>query len=219
MLQVDIYKKFESFTLDAKFSAGDGIFALLGSSGNGKSLILNSIAGFIKPDSGTISFGDHSFFNSQNKINEKPEKRGVGYILQEPYLFPHLNVKTNLMYGRRKYCRYSFEEVVDILEIGYLLSRKPVKLSGGEKQRISIGRALLSNPRLLLMDEPVSSLDEESCWKILKFIKEVHTSFKMPILFVSHSLQEVEYLADEIGLIENGKIIEYGPRDRSILKL
>lgn len=211
MLHLDIYKKLGDFSLDVRFSAGDGIFALLGSSGNGKSLVLNSIAGFIKPDKGHISFGDHHFFDSRHSVNEKPEKRGVGYVLQEAYLFPHLNVQANLIYGRRKNCRYSLEEVVDVLEIGHLLNRQPARLSGGEKQRVSIGRALLSNPRLLLMDEPVSSLDEESCWKILNFIKEVHRNFTMPILFVSHSVQEVEFLADEIGIIDKGKIIEYGP--------
>jgi molybdate transport system ATP-binding protein len=213
MLHIDIKKRFDDFALNSRFSTGKGIFALLGSSGNGKSLTLNSIAGFVKPDSGRITFGDHVFFDSELKINEKPELRGVGYILQNPYLFPHLNVKTNLLYGRKKYCRYTFEEVVDVLEIGNLLHRKPGKLSGGEKQRISIGRALLSNPRLLLMDEPVSSLDEESCWKILKFIKDVHIQFQMPILFVSHSRQEVDFLADDIGFIRNGKIIDYSEGD------
>ena len=210
MLQVDIFKKLGDFTLDARFTSSEGIFALLGSSGNGKSLVLNSIAGFIKPDKGTISFGEHTFYNSVEKVDEKPEKRGVGYILQEPYLFPHLSVKKNLLYGRKKYCRYTMDEVVEILEIGNLLNRKPVKLSGGEKQRVSIGRALLSNPGLLLMDEPVSSLDEESCWKILKFINDV---------FVTHSLQEVEYLADEVGIIDKGRVLEYGPRGCSMLKI
>ncbi len=217
MLNIKIYKKLGDFTLDVNLSAGDGIYALFGASGNGKTLILNSVSGFINPDSGCITFGDRTFFDSTLRINEKPENRGVGYILQEPYLFPHLSVKTNLLYGRRKYCRYSFEEVVELLKIGHLLKRRPGKLSGGEKQRISIGRALLSNPRLLLMDEPVSSLDEESCWKILEFIRNVHTNFKMPILFVSHSLQEVEYLADEIGIIQNGRIVDSGPKNQSIL--
>ncbi len=217
MLKVNVYKQFDNFTLNADFSTGEGIFALFGSSGNGKSLILNSIAGFIKPDNGQIKLGNDTFFDSYNKINIKPENRGVGYILQDPYLFPHLNVKTNLLYGRRKYCRYSLEEVVEILDIADLVNRRPGKLSGGEKQRVSIGRALLSNPRLLLMDEPVSSLDEESCWKILKFIKDVNTCFKMPILFVSHSLQEVQFLADEIGIIQNGKILEYGPKSECLL--
>ncbi len=214
MLEIDIYKKFDDFTLDVRFNAGDGITALWGPSGNGKTLILNSIAGFINPDRGQISFGEHIFYNSQMKINKKPEKRGVGYILQDPYIFPHLNVKTNLLYGRKKYCRYSLEEVVDLLDIGHLLHRRSEKLSGGEKQRISIGRALLSNPRLLLMDEPVSSLDEESCWKILNFIHGVHRCFKMPILFVSHSLQEVEFLADEIGIVKRGNICEFGNKNK-----
>jgi len=210
LLEVDVYKKFGNFTLDAKFSTGEGIYALFGPSGNGKSLILNNIAGFNTPESGRISFGEHVFFDSDLKINERPEKRGVGYILQDPYLFPHLSVKKNLLFGRRKYCRYSLDEVVDVLDIGDLLHRRPINLSGGEKQRVSIGRALLSNPRLLLMDEPVSSLDEESCWKILKFIKEIHVNFKMPILFVSHSLQEVDYLAGKVGIIERGMIVDSG---------
>lgn len=213
MLHINIHKQFDSFSLHTEFFAGDGIFALLGPSGNGKSLTLNTIAGFVKPDSGRITFGNNVFFDSESKINIKPEKRGVGYVLQEPYLFPHLSVKSNLLYGRKKYCRYSMEEVVDILDIGNLLHRRPAKLSGGEKQRVSIGRALLANPRLLLMDEPVSSLDEESCWKILGFIKNVHKSFQMPILFVSHSRDEVEFLADEIGIIANGHILESGPRN------
>ncbi|MDA3809681.1 MAG: ATP-binding cassette domain-containing protein [Spirochaetaceae bacterium] len=217
MLKIDIYKKFENFTLNAEFSSDQGIYALFGPSGNGKSLILNAIAGFMTPDRGTISFDNHIFYDSGSHINEKPEKRGVGYILQDPYLFPHLSVKTNLLYGRRKYCRYSLDEVVEILEIGDLLNRRPGKLSGGEKQRVSIGRALLSNPGLLLMDEPVSSLDEESCWKILKFIKNVHKCFNMPILFVSHSLQEVNYLADEIGIIKNGLIIDSGPKKKCLI--
>lgn len=206
MLHVDIYKDFGQFVLDARFSAGKGIFALLGGSGNGKSLVLNSIAGFIRPDSGRISFGDNLFFHSEKGIEMKPEKRNVGYILQNDCLFPHLSVKSNLLYGRKKYCRYSFEEVVDLLELGHLLKRRPVRLSGGEKQRVNLGRALLSNPGLLLMDEPVSSLDEESCWRILSFIRKVHSRFDMPVLFVSHSREEVEFLADEVGFIEKGRI-------------
>lgn len=206
MLRVDIYKDFGNFVLDADFSVGDGIFALLGPSGNGKSLALNSIAGFIKPDRGTITFDNKCFFDSNRKLELKPEKRNVGYILQDSCLFPHLSVQANLLYGRKKHCRYSLDEVVELLEIGHLLNRRPLNLSGGEKQRVSIGRALLSNPGLLLMDEPVSSLDEESCWKILSFIKKVHQKFSMPILFVSHSREEVEFLADEIGVIEKGRI-------------
>jgi len=213
MLQVNIKKHFDDFSLNTSFSAENGIFALLGASGNGKSLTLNCIAGFVKPDSGHISLGDHIFFDSDLKIDEKPESRGIGYILQNPYLFPHLNVRTNLLYGRKKHCRYSFDEVVDVLDIGNLLHRKPGKLSGGEKQRISIGRALLSNPRLLLMDEPVSSLDEESCWKILEFIKDIHIQFRMPILFVSHSQQEVDFLADNVGYIKNGFFFDSYPTE------
>lgn len=206
MLNVDIHKDFGSFVLNADFTAGNGIFALLGASGNGKSLILNSIAGFLKPDRGSITFEDKQFYNSETSIEMKPEKRNVGYILQDACLFPHLSVHTNLLYGRKKYCRYSYDDVVELLEIGHLLRRKPGRLSGGEKQRVNIGRALLSNPGLLLMDEPVSSLDEESCWKILSFIKRIHIEFSMPMLFVSHSREEVEFLADEIGVVHKGFI-------------
>jgi len=208
MLNVDIYKNFGHFVLDVQFSAGAGISALLGPSGNGKSLVLNTIAGFIKPEEGYITFGDKVFWDSAQNINMRPEERNVGYILQDSCLFPHLSVRSNLLYGRKKECRYSLVDVVDLLEIGHLLDRNPRRLSGGEKQRVNIGRALLSNPGLLLMDEPVSSLEEESCWKILSFIKKVHKTFAMPILFVSHSREEVEFLADQTASIEQGRIVD-----------
>lgn len=209
MLNLEIYKELGNFTLDASFSIGDGIFALQGASGNGKTLLLNSIAGFLKPQCGRIEFKGKEFYNSKTNIYLKPELRNVGYILQDSCLFPHLSVQSNLLYGRKKECRYSFDDVVELLEIGHLLKRKPGNLSGGEKQRVNIGRAILSNPGLLLMDEPVSSLDEESCWRILSFIKKIHKSFSMPIIFVSHSKEEVEFLAQEIAYIRKG-FLRYG---------
>lgn len=216
MLEVSINRHLGQFQLSAQFTVGQEIFALVGPSGAGKSASLNAIAGFLRPDSGQMRLGDQLLFDSQSGVNLRPEKRGLGYVLQEPFLFPHYTVRGNLEYGHRARGdgKLGFDEVISVLKLEPLLGRKPTMLSGGEKQRVAIGRALLSSPAMLLMDEPVSALDQETRWRILRFIKACHERFSLPILYVTHSLEEVEYLSDSMAVLEKGSVVAAGSREK-----
>ena len=216
MLDVSINRHLGELNLSAHFTMGQEIFALVGPSGAGKSATLNIIAGFLRPDSGRLRLRDQILFDAESGVNLRPEKRGLGYVLQEPFLFPHYTVRGNLEYGlkARGSGEIAFDEVVSVLELEPLLQRKPTRLSGGEKQRVAIGRALLSSPALLLMDEPVSSLDQETRWRILRFIKTCHQRFALPILYVTHSLEEVEYLSDSMAVLEKGTVVAAGSREK-----
>jgi len=214
MLEVRVRKSFANFFLDVDLVLRGGFFVLLGKSGNGKSLLLKSIAGFIKLDSGFIKIQDKILQNSD--ICLKPEEREIAFVMQESFLFPHLSVLKNMLYGNKKFDKVFFDKLINILELEKLLERKIDRLSGGEKQRVCIARALLTNPRILLMDEPISSIDETQKGKILVYLKELHSKFKIPILYVTHSLYEAEFLADEIGIIEKGKIVQYGAKEKVI---
>ena len=214
MLEVRAETTLGRFGLDVDFSMGKEVFALLGESGSGKTVTLNLIAGFLTPRSGRVSHDGSVLFDSETAVNLRPEKRRIGYVLQEPYLFPHFNVLGNLLYSRRGRRRRAgpVGEIVDVLDLRALVDRSPRTLSGGEKQRVAIGRALLSSPKILLMDEPVSSLDETSKWRILEYIRAIHRRFGMPILYVTHSMEEVEYLADTIGLMKKGTVLDQGAK-------
>src|SRR5690606_29653614 len=177
MLEVDVERRLGDFELAARFTAGPGITVLFGRSGAGKSSLVNMIAGLLRPDRGRIAVDDRVLFDSEARIDLPPHRRGVGYVFQESRLFPHLTVRQNLLYGRwftptrKRYTR--LDGVVDLLGIGPLLKRRPGDLSGGEKQRVAIGRALLANPRLLLMDEPLASLDAERKAEILPYVERL----------------------------------------------
>src|SRR6202035_6174765 len=163
MLAVDVEKRLGDFSLRARFQTGSGVTAVFAPSGAGKTTLVNMISGLVAPDRGRIAIDDTVLFDSTKRINLAPHRRRIGYVCQEGRLFPHLSVKHNLDYGRWM-CRLAidpaaFNRVVDMLNIGHLLGRRPGKLSGGERQRVAVGRALLTRPRLLLLDEPLASLD------------------------------------------------------------
>jgi molybdate transport system ATP-binding protein len=176
------------------FRSDAGLTALFGPSGSGKTSILNMIAGLLTPDSGRVVVGGELLFG--NSVDLPPEARHAGYVFQDARLFPHLKVRANLLYGaRRGVSRIGLDEVVDLFGLDQLLGRWPRTLSGGEAQRVAIGRALLSNPRFLLLDEPLASLDQARADEIMRMIERVRDELKLPILYVSHNPAEVERLA------------------------
>lgn len=215
MLEIKVEKRLGRFAVDVAFSTGTvGVTALFGRSGAGKTSVINMVAGLFPPDSGLIAVNGRTLFDSERSIDLPPEKRRCGYIFQDGRLFPHLTVKANLSYGMKLVPRderyVSYDQVVEILGIRHLLTRRPAKLSGGEKQRVAIGRALLTSPSLLLMDEPLASLDIARKEEVLPFIARLPREFSIPILYVSHSLDEILNLADTVVLLESGKIVATG---------
>jgi molybdate transport system ATP-binding protein len=215
MLDIRVARRQGSFQVDADFKAKNtGITALFGPSGAGKTSVINMVAGLLRPDTGRIVVQDRVLFDSECGIDLPPEKRCIGYIFQDGRLFPHLTVRGNLTYGMRltppKQRCIALDQVVDLLGIKHLLDRRPAKLSGGEKQRVAIGRALLTSPRLLLMDEPLSSIDDGRKEDLLPFIAKLPRAFCIPILYVTHSIDEIERLADNLVLMADGKSIATG---------
>lgn len=212
-MYVQVKRLQKTFQLDVCFSgAASGITALYGPSGAGKTSVINMMAGLGKPDSGRISIGGRVLYDSAKGINIPPEKRRMGYVFQESRLFPHMSVHANLTYGMRLIpkgkCTISMDQVVALLGIEHLLSRRPKNLSGGEKQRVAIGRALLASPSMMLMDEPLASLDENRKDELLLFISRISTDFSMPILYVSHVLHEIYRLTDVIVRLKDGRVVE-----------
>ena len=215
MLEVRVRKRLGEFVVDAEFAAErTGVTALFGRSGAGKTSVVNMIAGLVRPESGRIRVGERLLFDSEQGIDLRPERRRIGYVFQDDRLFPHLTVAGNLLYGRRfapRAERYlEFERIVELLGVGALLKRRPATLSGGEKQRIAIGRALLSSPRILLMDEPLAGLDAERRSEILRYIERLRDELGVPIVYVSHSLQEVSRLAETLVLLSDGRVAAVG---------
>ena len=215
-MEIALQRKQGNFTVNAVFKgARSGITALFGSSGAGKTSIVNMVAGLLKPDAGRVAVNGHVMFDSVRRINLPPEKRRIGYVFQDGRLLPHFTVKSNLMYGM--HCtppeqRYvNFDQVVELLGIAHLLQRRPAKLSGGEKQRVAIGRALLTSPALLLMDEPLASLDADRKNEVLPFIMRMSREFSIPILYVTHAMDEILHLASHLVLLESGQVQASGP--------
>jgi len=191
---VTVEKRLGEAEIAVSFRSDAGLTALFGPSGSGKSSILNMIAGLLTPDSGRVVVGGELLFG--NGVDLPPEARHAGYVFQDARLFPHLKVRANLLYGaRRGVSRIGLDEVVDLFGLDHLLGRWPRTLSGGEAQRVAIGRALLSNPRFLLLDEPLASLDQARADEIMRMIERVRDELKLPILYVSHNPAEVERLA------------------------
>ena len=193
---VDVVRRLGEADIRLSFHSGAGLTALFGASGVGKSSILNMVAGLLRPDAGRIAVDGVTLFGGG--VDLAPEKRGAGYVFQDGRLFPHRRVRANLRYGTRAGGWIGFDEVVDFLGIADLLDRWPRTLSGGEAQRVAIGRALLSGPRFLLMDEPLASLDAARAEGILMVIARIRDELRLPILYVSHNRAEVERLATTI---------------------
>lgn len=217
MIEVDIkLKRSDGFSLASAFTApGSGVTALFGRSGAGKTTIIQAVAGVVRPDSGRIVIDGETFFDGARGIDLKIEERRTGFVFQDARLFPHMSVERNLRYGetrtRAKEKRIGFDTVVELLGIGHLLDRRPHTLSGGERQRVAIGRALLSQPRLLLMDEPLAALDEARKHEILPYLERLRDEMGLPILYVSHSVDEVLRLSDMVVALREGKQIAAGP--------
>jgi molybdate transport system ATP-binding protein len=214
-IRVRLRKRLGSFELDVEFAAqAPGVIALFGRSGCGKSTIINLIAGLITPDEGTIQIGDHLLHDSTGGIDVPAEARRIGYVFQDSRLFPHLDVLGNLRYGDRRAppaARYvSFDEVVDLLGLTGLLGRRTRELSGGERQRVALGRALLCHPRVLLLDEPLASLDRPRRAELLPYLERLRDRLSIPIMYVSHEFEEVLQLATHIVLLESGRVAVQG---------
>ena len=189
------------------------IIAITGLSGSGKSTIAKVICGLVKPKTGQIIINNKILYCSKNNINLPPHLRNIGMVFQEPRLFSHMSVKNNLLYGQRRNALFDqkkFNKIVKILGIEKILDRNIFNLSGGEAQRISIGRALLSEPKILILDEPLTGLDTPRQNKIMKIIKEINKKMAVPILFISHSIDEIIFIAEKIIIIENGKAVAQG---------
>lgn len=218
-LSVSVRQPYGSFRLDAAFESPGGLTALFGPSGCGKTSIVRFIAGLLRPQHGRLALDDSVLVDTAAGRFVSPHRRGIGYVFQEPRLLPHLSVRQNLLYGhwfarhfRRTHGQaIGFERVVELLGIGGLLGRPPGALSGGEAQRVAIGRALLASPRLLLMDEPFASIDEVRKAEILPYIERLRDELQIPIVYVSHALDEVVRLASTLVVLERGKVLAHGP--------
>ncbi len=211
-LEVTVRKRLGAMALDVEFSAEAPVVGLFGRSGSGKTSVVNAIAGLLRPDSGRISVDGEVLFDAARGIDLAPEKRRIGYVFQDGLLFPHLSVRRNLLYGasRAGSGAISFDAVVALLGLESLLERRPLALSGGEKQRVAIGRALLSQPRLLLMDEPLASLDNPRRGEILRYIERLRNEFNQPVVYVSHAVGEITRLADHVVLMNEGRVLAHG---------
>lgn len=223
MLEVDIGRPLGALDLRAAFTAPPGVTALFGRSGSGKTSIVNCIAGLLRPARGRIRVDGRCLFDSERRIDVPRHRRRIGYVFQEARLFPHLAVRANLLYGRwfagRRQEAIALEEVVDLLGIGHLLGRRPGMLSGGERQRVAIGRALLASPQLLLMDEPLASLDHERKQEILPYLDRLKSEGRVPIVYVSHAIDEVARLADTLVLVSAGSVAAAGPVSELMARL
>ena len=213
MLAVDVEKKLGAFSVAAAFEAPDGVTALFGPSGSGKTSIVSMVAGLVAPDRGRIVCNGTVLFDSARRVRVSPHRRGIGYVFQDGRLFPHMTVAQNLDYGRRMYRLPADaderERVVALLDIARLLDRRPGKLSGGERQRVAIGRALLMRPQLLLLDEPLASLDHARKREIFPYLLRLRDE-TVPMIYVSHNAAELRRIATTILRIDDGRVSGIG---------
>ncbi len=220
-LDVDIYFRQGNFLLDAEFKCFDSAMGIFGHSGCGKSTLFRAVAGLIRPDGGHIILGGETFFDADRHVFLPPHRRGIGLVFQDARLFPHWSVEQNLRAGeclkeRVKNRPFSFDDIVNLLNIQHLIGREVTDLSGGEKQRIAIGRTLLANPKLLLMDEPVTGLDVSLKMQILPFLARIHTTLQIPTILISHDLGEILQLTDQLLLMRGGSVTGFGKLDRLV---
>jgi molybdate transport system ATP-binding protein len=213
MLTLDVEKRLGDFSLAAAFETKGGVTALFGASGSGKTSIVSMVAGLLTPDRGRIMCNGALLFDSAGIVSQPPHRRGIGYVFQDGRLFPHLTVAQNLDYGRRMY-RLPLdaggrERVIGMLDIGHLLKRRPGNLSGGERQRVAIGRALLMRPQLLLLDEPLASLDAARKREIFPYLLRLRDE-RVPMIYVSHHATELRRIATTVVRIEAGRVTGVG---------
>ena len=221
MLNLKIRKTFADFMLDCAAQFGDGITAIFGPSGSGKSTLLNSIAGLVRPDEGHIRFEGDTLYSSDNGAHIPPEKRRFGYVFQDSALFPHMNVSDNIHFGykltAREDRRIEPSQLVELLQLHRLMNRGVANLSGGERQRVALARALATSPRLLLLDEPLASLDGGLRGVILGYLKRIRRELGTPMIYVSHSISEVMALADNALVLRDGQVIVYGRASEALV--
>jgi molybdate transport system ATP-binding protein len=214
-MELRFYQQRQSFILDIDATLpDDGAVGVYGPSGAGKSTLLSMMTGSIRPETGRFSIGGECLFDSAQGINIPIHQRRIGMVFQDSRLFPHLTVQDNLNYGFKllapKDRRFSLPQILDLLEIGHLLTQKPHQLSGGEKQRVALGRALLASPRLLLLDEPLASLDVRLKRQILPFLRRIKDETHTPMIYVSHAIDEILYLTPQVAMLDKGKILAVG---------
>jgi len=214
-LEVAIARRSGDFVLDAAFTTAGGVTALFGASGAGKTTIAQVVAGILRPDAGRVVLGGETLVDRARGIDVPIEARGVGYVFQDARLFPHLSVERNLRYGlaraRGRPTIASFDDVVGLLALGALLARRPRSLSGGERQRVALGRALLAQPRLLILDEPLASLDAGHKGEILPYLARLRDAWSVPMIYISHAIDEVVRLATDVVLLAGGRVVARGP--------
>jgi molybdate transport system ATP-binding protein len=214
MLRVDVEKQLGEFSLHASFQSEGRVTGLFGASGAGKSSLINMIAGLLRPDRGTIVIDGETVDDTAAGVHVPTWRRRIGYVFQDARLFPHLDIRQNLDYGRRMNGLAEdpaqHKRVVDLLDIGALLDRRPGKLSGGERQRVALGRALLSKPRLLLLDEPLGALDESRKLEILPYLVRLRDEAGVPMVYVSHDAAELRQLATQIVMLRRGQVTAFG---------
>ena len=214
MLRVEVFKQLGEFSIEASFTSEGRVTGLFGASGAGKTSLINMIAGLLKPDRGIIAVDNETLDDTAKRVHVPPYRRRIGYVFQDARLFPHLDVRQNLDYGRRMNRLAddpaARQRVIDLLDIGNLLDRRPGRLSGGERHRVALGRALLSQPRLLLLDEPLSSLDEERKEEILPYLIRLRDEAGIPMVYVSHDATELRQLATEIVMLRRGRVTAFG---------
>jgi len=214
-LDLDVRHHFDEFRLEVRATVGRGLTALVGPSGSGKTTLLNILAGLLRPNAGTVRLDGDVLTDTSARRFVRPDRRAIGIVFQEPRLFPHLTVKHNLLYGR--WFRRaggsgpSPDGVIDLLKLGALLSRRPAHLSGGEKQRVALGRALLSRPKWLLLDEPLASVDRAHREEILPYLDRIRAEYALPAIYVTHTWPEVSDRADHVLDLRNGRLEFSGP--------
>lgn len=212
--ELSLRHRFPDRALDLSLSGGPGVTALFGPSGAGKTTAIKVMAGLIRPQEGRVRLGDRTLFDSAAGVSLPPHKRRLGYVFQDGRLFPHLTVRENIRFGQRYGTHgpaLSEDALVELLGIGNLLDRRPATLSGGETQRVALARALLAGPDMLLMDEPLAALDTPRKEEILPYLDRLKTEMQMPILYVTHAVEEIARLADHVALLEAGRITRQGP--------
>jgi molybdate transport system ATP-binding protein len=206
MIRLSFQLRQGGFFLDIDERLPPGITALFGPSGSGKTTVLDAIAGLRTPAAGSIAVGTRVLFDAAGRVNLAPHARHIGYVPQDVALFPHMNVRRNVLYGRRPGQKLALDMVAGMLEVGSLLDRRVADLSGGERQRVALARALMSAPELLLLDEPLAAVDVERRRRILPYLLRVRDELKIPVIYVSHDRQEIDQLSNRVLVFADGRV-------------